>query len=707
MFGETTKNGFGNGWRKIALGVLAASVLATTQLFHCSISGYRSTQDEQTGKVPALDVGGISAPQAEPVAAAPAPQAEITPPATEAVVQPLVGKIVVEAETLAVPKGQKPAAGNEGPLEVVCPDAASAKAKFFFSPARPRPGKSLRVVAVAETALPAAGIEMVQSTGPMPLSNGADWGGPPYAWTVTVEDVPAGVHQFLLASGDPAQPFACAEVRVRAARAGEADPPIATGAWPVERAWSRELENLYSAWVARLFLVDAGAKAGWRPLHQVLRDSKRNLLWGYLGLGEDNVQSKTKVYLTPDCADTPFFLRAYFSWKMRLPFAMRRCLRGNAIDGPQCETELVTNLTPEWDEVNSVVDRFNRFVGQTVATTVHSGTVRTVPEDEASDLYPVALSQDGVRPGTVFVDPTGHVLVMTRWMAGTAERMGMLLAIDAHPDFSVSHKRFTPGNFYFAAHLRTGGFKTFRPAVLEHGAVRFMTNAELAANADYANLSVDQYRFAESSEFYRTVEKLLNPVPLDPVQAYRSRMEGLIELLDERVSAVQVAIDYMNASSWAKVDMPEGGAIFETSGPWEDYSTPARDLRLLLALDELLAFPRYVQDNPDLFRLPEGRTMAQVRADLDKEWERSKNELSITYRRSDRSEWKLTLGDIVDRAKQFEQSYNPNDCPEIRWGATAGTQEFSSCSHRASSDQRLRMDMYRTWHQERRRPAGY
>jgi len=29
------------------------------------------------------------------------------------------------------------------------------------------------------------------------------------------------------------------------------------------------------------------------------------------------------------------------------------------------------------------------------------------------------------------------------------------------------------------------------------------------------------------------------------------------------------------------VPMPEGYAIFETTGPWEDYSTPSRDMRLL------------------------------------------------------------------------------------------------------------------------------
>ena len=52
--------------------------------------------------------------------------------------------------------------------------------------------------------------------------------------------------------------------------------------------------------------------------------------------------------------------------------------------------------------------------------------------------------------------------------------------------------------------------------------------------------------------------------------------------------------------------MPEGGAIFETVGDWENYSTPARDLRLLLAMDELIQYPRSVAANPDLFRIPAG-----------------------------------------------------------------------------------------------------
>jgi hypothetical protein len=37
--------------------------------------------------------------------------------------------------------------------------------------------------------------------------------------------------------------------------------------------------------------------------------------------------------------------------------------------------------------------------------------------------------------------------------------------------------------------------------------------------------------------------------------------------------------------------MPDGAAIFETSSAWEDFSTPSRDLRFLIAIDVVLGFP--------------------------------------------------------------------------------------------------------------------
>ncbi|NMC69184.1 MAG: hypothetical protein GYA57_03830 [Myxococcales bacterium] len=683
------------GRRVALLSVLGAAIVpGIVFLSQCSVTGSEKAGAIAAEKVPGPDAAPVRLPEAPPVAAeTAAPEAEVEPPVAVEEFEP--------AKTIELP------AAEEGPREVVCPSTEEGRARFFFSPKTPRPGQSLRVVVVAEDPLPAGGIAQVTAGGLVPRDGLTKWGDPPHAWSVTVDEVPAGTHEFVLTSDDPAHPFACASVKVAAP--GRKDPPSQgfSGAWPVERAWSRAMEDLYSAWVERLFLVDPGAKAGWRPLHQVMRDPKRNFLYDHLGLNEDNPRARVKVVLTPDCADTPYFLRAYFSWKLGLPFAMRRCLRGDWKNGPQCEAEPVTNLTTEWDGVNSVVERFNKFVGLTVARTAHSGTVRTVPDDPQSDLYPVALDAKALRPGTVFVDPNGHVLVTTRWITGTAERMGMLLAVDAHPDLTVSHKRFSAANFYFSPALKTGGFKTFRPAVYERGRVRLMTNAELDASPDYGNRSLDQYAFTEAAQFYKAIDKLLNPVPLDPVEAYKSRMEALIELLEERVAAVQVGVDYQYAMAWKTIEMPEGGAIFETTGPWEDYSTPARDLRLLLAFDEFLAFPRYVRENPDLFRIPAGKSLAAVLADLERAWQTEKDRLTITYLRSDRSPWTLTLGQIVDRLPQFEQAYNPNDCPELRWGANLANPEGSTCTHRAPLEQRKRMEAYRVWHQERRRPAGF
>jgi hypothetical protein len=476
--------------------------------------------------------------------------------------------------------------------------------------------------------------------------------------------------------------------------------------WPVERAWDRDVENLYAAWVGRLFRVDPGARAGWRPLHVVFRDAKRNILWGYLGLDEDNAKADHVVVAEPDCGDTPFYLRAYFAWKLHLPYAIRHCLRGTRERGTRCDEVPETNLTEEWDRIESPIERFNEWLDENVGDTAHSGTGRMLPEIDPSELYPIALSRETLRPGTVFVDAGGHVLVVSQWVPGTAERIGMLLAIDAHPDRTVSHKRFSRANFFFDSALRTGGFKAFRPVVYRNGRIRFASNADLAADPGYPDVSLEQYEFRSPHAFYRTVDKLLNPEPLDPLAAYRSHMEGLLELLEERVAAVKVGIDYMESTNWAVIPMPQGAEIFETTGPWEDYSTPARDLRLLIALDELVAFPETVLLSPAIFRIPAGKEPAAIERELAAEWRRSSEELGLEYARSDGSPWRLSLAEVVRRIDRFQQAYNPNECPEVRWGAARNTPEYSTCTRHAPKDQVERMLRYRWWHAERYRPSG-
>jgi hypothetical protein len=162
----------------------------------------------------------------------------------------------------------------------------------------------------------------------------------------------------------------------------------------------------------------------------------------------------------------------------------------------------------------------------------------------------------------------------------------------------------------------------------------------------------------------------------------------------------------MKTHPGAVIPMPAGGsAVFQTTGQWEDFSTPNRDLRLLIGIDTILGFPDKVAKNPRAFGIPEKRTPETVRDEmlaLEKKWAA---ELTITYVRSDGTPQTLTLGDIFERKEALEMGYNPNDCVETRWGAPEGSAERAACRRRAPDYQVERMKAMRVWLHKRLHPA--
>src|SRR6266852_5179589 len=119
----------------------------------------------------------------------------------------------------------------------------------------------------------------------------------------------------------------CSKITREIAVSGREPPrPTATqgSIWPVRNAWNRATENLYSVWIEKLFDAPLDAAPSWKALHEVLRDRSRNVLFNHLGLGEDQMG----LVIRPDCADLPYFLRAYFAFKMGLPFGYAKCTRG-------------------------------------------------------------------------------------------------------------------------------------------------------------------------------------------------------------------------------------------------------------------------------------------------------------------------------------------------------------------------------------------
>jgi hypothetical protein len=475
------------------------------------------------------------------------------------------------------------------------------------------------------------------------------------------------------------------------------------GVWPSATGWTRGWENLYSAWLDALF-ADADERASWGALHEVMRDPARNLLYDRLGLGEDDETGPNAVEMTPDCADNPFYLRAYFAWKTGLPFGFHESSWGT-LDAAPRPLRWWTNETVSGAGGNPA-RAFARLL-LLVKNTIHAGNGRTKFEDDASDYYPLPLTRKDLRPGAVFADPYGHTLTVVRWVTQSAKRPGLLLAVDAQPDGTIGIKRFWQGNFLFNTRDVVGepGFKAFRPIVVDGGRLRLLTNEEIRESPDYGNLSFEQQGM-DGGRFYAAMEKLINPDPLDAESAFRDLFRAFHEQLLVRVDSVANGEKYMKAHPGTVIPMPAGGAaVFQTTGLWEDYSTPNRDLRLLIAVDTILGFPDKVAANPAAFGIPANEAPEAARNELRALGSKWASELSITYTRTDGSPRVLTLAEVLERREALEMGYNPNDGPEIRWGAPEGSVERASCLRKAPAYQVKRMMAMRIWFKKRLHPA--
>jgi hypothetical protein len=596
---------------------------------------------------------------------------------------------------------------------------------IFASPERPWRGAAMHVIAVGSN-LVDAHLALTAPDGTVTTVT-ARQGGPPYAWIATVDAPAKGAWHATLArdaacGGGGA--LATRDITVRAYPGPSPGTPR-TALWFTRAAWTPSFENLYSAWIEHLFDAPLDEQPSWNALHEVLRDRSRNFLYDHLSQGED----EQGVVVRPDCADLPYFLRAYFAYKLGLPFGWSRCSRGENGMPPVC-TDFATSSDPfppppppppgvpaekpkdppplpAWADPKRSDDtweknakRIGEFFRTTLADAVQSGAGRTPADDETGDYYPLRLSVETLRPGTIFADPYGHVLVVAKRVPQTATSGGILLAVDGQPDGTVARKRFWRGNFLFAVDpaLGSAGFKRFRPVLRDRrtGKWRHLANGELP---DY---SQDQYAGGVEG-FYDKMDDVLSPAPLDPEQALLETIAALEEQVKTRVNSVDNGRKFL-ASGKPAADMPDGARIFETTGDWEDFSTPSRDLRLLIAIDVARGIPARVARRPERYAMPAGKAPEQVRAELEARLSRELHSRKFKYSRSDGSEWELTLQDVVDREALLEMAYNPNDCVESRWGAPAASDEASTCRGHAPAAQLAKMSGYRSWFHERKRP---
>jgi len=608
---------------------------------------------------------------------------------------------------LRPPPPPPPAPGEAGS----CPQEPDGRIGLMVSPLRPGVGTLIRVIA-ADLDNPAAlAMRIERRDGRAVDASMTHRRGFPAATIAEVTPEEPGEYRALV--GRDGRGLRCTTFRVAARRfVGVPRAALADGVWPLSRRWNKAEEALFSAWVREMFHAPRGEDLAFTRLGQVTSNPSRNLLYDHFGWNEDTASAGLR--LKPDCADTPYFIRAYFAWKRGLPFGFRQCSGGEDQKPPRCDPlrsiveppDRPARMPSKWNELEQVRYYFSR-----VLTAVHSGNGRTPFGDNESDFYGVELTRRGLRPGTIFADPYGHVLVLVEFVEPELDLPGVLYAFDGQPDGSITRKRFWEGNFLWNPDPTLGGtgFKAFRPVVLRYAkegrVIDSLGDERIASHPDYGDVSNEQAGLGADA-FYDRIERLITPGVRDPFVDQEETVRALSEAAKVRVTSVGNGQAFLAEHPDTVIPMPDGKDIFETTGAWEDFSTPSRDLRLLSAIDVVDRFEAKVARNPDAYGVAPGQALNDLLAQLGAERERLLGSagLAFTYRRSNGTPWTLSLAELRIRTPALESAYNPNDCPEVRWGAPEGSEELSTCNRRAPDDQRQKMEGYRSWFRTRRRP---
>ena len=487
---------------------------------------------------------------------------------------------------------------------------------------------------------------------------------------------------------------------------------------------------MYSAWIEKLFDAPLDQSPSWKALHEVLRDPTRNFLFNHLGLRED----EKKLVIQPDCADLPYFLRAYFAFKMGLPFGYSKCSRGGGGGAPKCsqwwnikkeepppapeqkvasggfffDQPMAAPVSKLPQRPKDLVPGFGFYVRTTVANGVHSGNGRTAAADDNTDYYPVPLTQDALRPGTIYADPYGHVLVLSKRIAQTDDAAGVFLAVDGQPDGTVARKRFWRGNFLFAQNPALGGpgFKRFRPIVADKsGGLRRLTNAEIGKDPQYGDFSLDQSKLG-IEDFYDRMDDVMSPAPLDPMRAlnevdHRARGAGQ-DARDLGRERPQVPDRRRRGSRDAgrRVDLRDhrrlGGFrhALARSAPADRHRRGAHVPRPRGAAARTL---RDAQGQERRRRQSGARAACSPPRSPTRKF---------TYTRTDGSTWKLALKDVIDRMARPRDGLQRQRLRRASLGRAGETRRGRDVqAARAGRAARPRWREYRAWFHERSRPA--
>jgi len=439
--------------------------------------------------------------------------------------------------------------------------------------------------------------------------------------------------------------------------------------------------------------------------------------------------------LFSDCADFPYFLRAYYAWKYQLPFGFITSVSPIAAPGDVVKDIRYSTYGNKVASRFSVITQQNRvgapkFVnareifnsllpGQISSATFRVSYSGMDADKLFSDFYPVRISRDGVRPGTVIYDPNGHVVTVYK-----VTKDGRVYYIDAHPDNSLTVGLYN-SRFIRSYPGQGAGFKNWRPIRLT-GAIWNPTYGFVggklvgAKDRELPLYSTEQYFGTQANPNWRQAEFQFQGQPLNYYEWVRNRLSDgplvenpvddvkimtteLCNGMQERAVAVQVAITAGTHQKDHPVKLPNN--IYGADGDWETYATPARDARLKVAFQELRT---YVQESLRHYKARDGKVGydgSNIAADMLNAYKQTAGACKITYKNSSGKSVSINLEQA--RARIYDLSFDPYHCPELRWGARGD--ELSTCGDNSNKRQWYEREKWLRFQHERNTDAfmGY
>ena len=182
---------------------------------------------------------------------------------------------------------------------------AQAVTAILVSPKNPRPGELFHVLLAGGKNIQKAKLLVSASSGVLEPTGSRSGEGLPFWRIEEFKATSKGKYMVALRTGGTTTSYLDFTVTEKPA------PASANAVWNTEKGWDARTEALYSAWVNALF-YDADERSSWTALQEVTYNRDRNFLYNYLSLNEDDPTDKNRVLMQPDCADNPFYLRAYF-----------------------------------------------------------------------------------------------------------------------------------------------------------------------------------------------------------------------------------------------------------------------------------------------------------------------------------------------------------------------------------------------------------